>query len=237
MSEITAAVGSKTGGAVAGDAAGEAPETLRNYVGGQWVAVESGDAIEDRDPATGAVLARVPLSAAADVESAVRAAREAQPAWREVPPPGRARALIELRAVLDAHREELAALVTRDMGKTLRRRARRGRPRDRVGRGRDRDPAPAQGREPRGRRPRRRRRDGAPAGRRVAAITPFNFPAMIPLWFLPFAVACGNTFVLKPSEQDPLTSVRIFELIDARTRSSRPASSTSSTAPTTRSTR
>jgi malonate-semialdehyde dehydrogenase (acetylating)/methylmalonate-semialdehyde dehydrogenase len=214
VSDITAAVDAKTGGAVAGDAAGEAPETLRNYVGGQWVAVESDDAIEDRNPANGAVLARVPLSAAADVENAVRAAREAQPAWREVPPPRRARALFELRALLDAHREELAALVTKDMGKTS------ADALGEVGRGIESiEAASAIPHLLKG-----ENLEGVAAGLDVemvrqpvgvvAAITPFNFPAMIPLWFLPFAVACGNTFVLKPSEQDPLVSVRIFDLID-----------------------
>ncbi len=214
MSDTAAAVDSKTGSAVVTDGGGEPAETLRNYVGGEWVAVEGGDAIEDRNPANGAVLARVPLSGSADVESAVRAAREAQPAWRDVPPPRRARALFELRALLDAHRDELAALVTRDMGKTT------ADAFGEVGRGIESiEAASAIPHLLKG-----ENLEGIAAGLDiemvrqpvgvVAAITPFNFPAMIPLWFLPFAVACGNTFVLKPSEQDPLVSVRIFDLID-----------------------
>src|SRR6201746_1468537 len=94
--------------------------TLRNHVAGQWVEVDSGqDALVDRDPATGEVLANVPLSDAAAVNAAAAAAKAAQRDWREVPPQVRARHLMALREVLDAHRGELAALVTRDMGKTL----------------------------------------------------------------------------------------------------------------------
>jgi malonate-semialdehyde dehydrogenase (acetylating)/methylmalonate-semialdehyde dehydrogenase len=188
--------------------------TLRNHVAGQWVEVDAVETLVDRDPATGEVLANVPLSAAAAVNAAAAAARAAQRDWREVPPQVRARHLMALREVLDAHRGELAALVTRDMGKTLPDAT------GEVGRGIESVEAAigvphllkgenlegvARGvdvelvRQPVG---------------VVGAITPFNFPAMIPLWFLPFAVGCGNTFVLKPSEQDPLTSVRLFELID-----------------------
>jgi malonate-semialdehyde dehydrogenase (acetylating)/methylmalonate-semialdehyde dehydrogenase len=193
----------------------DAMETLRNYVNGDWVAVESGEAIDDRNPANGELLARVPLSAAADIERAVGAASEAQPAWRDVPPPRRARALFELRRVLDAHREELAALVTRDMGKTAE---------DALGEvGRGIESVEAASAIPhlmKG-----ENLEGVASGLDVemvrqpvgvvAAITPFNFPVMIPLWFLPYAVGCGNTFVLKPSEQDPLVSMRIFELIES----------------------
>ena len=184
--------------------------TLSNHIGGAW-APASGDAtLEDRDPATGALLAQVPLSTAADVDAAVRAARAALPAWRRPRRSVRARAVMALRDVLDDHRDELAELVTRDMGKTL-------------------DDAPAEvGRgiesvEAAMRRCRtcsrartwRASRRGVdvemvrqPVGV-VAAITPFNFPAMIPLWFLPYAVAAGNAFILKPSEQDPLAAERI----------------------------
>jgi malonate-semialdehyde dehydrogenase (acetylating)/methylmalonate-semialdehyde dehydrogenase len=155
----------------------------------------------------------VPLSVAADVERAVAAAAAAQPAWRATSPQARARALMALRQMLDAHRDELAAIVTADMGKTLPDalgevgrgiesveaaigvpHLLKGQNLEGVARGVDVEMV----RQPVG---------------VVAAITPFNFPAMIPLWFLPYAVACGNSFILKPSEQDPLASVRIFELI------------------------
>ncbi|HVW45958.1 MAG TPA: CoA-acylating methylmalonate-semialdehyde dehydrogenase [Solirubrobacterales bacterium] len=188
--------------------------TLRNHVAGRWVEVDAAETLVDRDPATGEVIANVPLSDAAAVDAAAAAAKAAQREWREVPPQVRARHLMALHEVLDAHRGELAALVTRDMGKTTDDAA------GEVGRGIESIEAAiaiphllkgenlegvARGvdvemvRQPVG---------------VVGAITPFNFPAMIPLWFLPFAVACGNTFVLKPSEQDPLPSVRIFELIE-----------------------
>src|SRR3954449_1633695 len=93
--------------------------TLQNYVAGRLVDAEASDALDDRDPATGELAARIPLSGAGDVDAAVRAARAAQPAWREVPPQERARAVMALRDVLLRHREEIAALVTADMGKTL----------------------------------------------------------------------------------------------------------------------
>jgi malonate-semialdehyde dehydrogenase (acetylating)/methylmalonate-semialdehyde dehydrogenase len=195
-----------------------APETgkvIGNYVGGQFVDVDpSRDRLEDRNPATGEVLAQVPLSGAVEVEAAVAAARAAFPAWRATSPMVRARAVMKLREVLDAHREELARLLTTDMGKTF----------DdafgEVGRGIESVehacaiPVLLKGEN----------LEGIATGVDVelvrqpvgviAAITPFNFPAMIPLWFLPYAIACGNTFILKPSEQDPLVSMRIMELID-----------------------
>jgi malonate-semialdehyde dehydrogenase (acetylating) / methylmalonate-semialdehyde dehydrogenase len=188
--------------------------TLSNYAGGEWVPSGSVETLRDLDPATGALLAEVPLSGTADVERAVAAACTAQPAWRATSPQNRARALMELRRVLDAHRGELAAIVTEDMGKTLDDAA------GEVGRGIESvESAIATPHLLKG-----QNLEGVATGVDVemvrqpvgvvAAITPFNFPAMIPLWFLPYAVACGNTFVLKPSEQDPLASVRMFELID-----------------------
>src|SRR5215218_7723185 len=190
-----------------------AARTLPNYVGGAWVDAAGDDVLNDLNPATGELLARIPLSGAADVDAAVRAARAAQPAWRETAPQVRARALYRLRDVLDAHREELATLVTRDMGKTI------DDARGEVGRGIESvEAAMAAPHLLKG-----QNLEGVARGLDVelvrqpvgvvAAITPFNFPAMIPLWFLPFALACGNAFILKPSERDPLTSERIVELI------------------------
>jgi malonate-semialdehyde dehydrogenase (acetylating)/methylmalonate-semialdehyde dehydrogenase len=188
--------------------------TLRNYVGGTWVEAAGAEALADRDPASGELLARVPLSGAAEVDAAVQAARAVQPAWRRTAPQVRARALYRLRDVLDAHREELGALVTRDMGKTI------DDARGEVGRGIESvEAAMAAPHLLKG-----RNLEGVASGVDVelvrqpvgvvAAITPFNFPAMIPLWFLPFALATGNAFILKPSERDPLTSERYVELID-----------------------
>ncbi|HZA90070.1 MAG TPA: CoA-acylating methylmalonate-semialdehyde dehydrogenase [Solirubrobacterales bacterium] len=189
--------------------------TLDNYVGAGWLAASAVDAIDDIDPATGVVAARVPLSGPDDVESAVRAAREAQPGWRAIPPQRRARAIMALREALWEHREELAQLVTADMGKTI------DDARGEVLRGiESTESACAIPHLLKG-----ENLEGVASGVDVelvrqpvgvvAAITPFNFPCMIPLWFLPFALATGNAFVLKPSERDPRPSVRIFELIDA----------------------
>jgi len=188
--------------------------TLANYVAGAWTVPVADETLETRNPATSELLAHVPLSGAADVDAAVSAARAAFPAWRATSPIKRARAVFALRDLLDSHRDELARLVTTDMGKTLADAA------GEVGRGIESTEAACAA-------PHMLKGDnleGVATGLDVemvrqpvgviAAITPFNFPAMIPLWFLPFAVACGNTFVLKPSESDPLTSARIFELID-----------------------
>jgi malonate-semialdehyde dehydrogenase (acetylating) / methylmalonate-semialdehyde dehydrogenase len=188
--------------------------TLQNYIGGQWRHAETSETLEDRDPATGELSARVPLSGAGDVEAAVRAARAAQPEWRAVPPQQRGRAVLALRDALVRHRQELTAVVTADMGKTL------ADADGEVGRGIESVESAAaiphllKGETLEG------VADGIdvelvrqPVGV-VAAITPFNFPAMIPLWFLPYAVACGNAFVLKPSERDPRPAERICELID-----------------------
>jgi malonate-semialdehyde dehydrogenase (acetylating) / methylmalonate-semialdehyde dehydrogenase len=187
---------------------------LRNYVGGSFTESSTAETLDDRNPATGEMLARVPLSNAADVDAAVRAARAAQLEWGATPVLERARALYRLREVLEQHFDELVRLVTRDMGKTLtdaRGEVRRGiesveaasgivtlmkgENLESVAHGIDVDMI----RQPVG---------------VVAAITPFNFPAMIPLWFLPFAIAAGNAFVLKPSEHDPLPSHRLIELVD-----------------------
>src|SRR3954451_10316146 len=187
---------------------------LSNYIAGEWRPASVTEVLEDRDPATGEVAALVPLSGAPDVDAAVRATREAQPAWREVPPQRRARAIMRLRSELTDRREELARLVTEDMGKTL------DDARGEVMRGIESvEAACAIPHLLKG-----ENLEGVAGGVDVelfrqpvgvvAAITPFNFPAMIPLWFLPFALACGNGFVLKPSERDPRPSELIFEVID-----------------------
>jgi malonate-semialdehyde dehydrogenase (acetylating)/methylmalonate-semialdehyde dehydrogenase len=191
-------------------------ETLRNFVGGRWVEAETGETREVRNPATDEVLARVPLGGAAEVDAAVRAAAAAFPAWRTTPPQERARYFFTLRESLVAHQDELARLIVTEMGKTL------DDARGEVQRGIDNVETACgipslmmgYGLE-----------DGAARGIDeevvfqplgvFAAVTPFNFPFMIAFWFLPYAVATGNTFVLKPSEQDPLVQQRVFELIEA----------------------
>ena len=172
--------------------------TLQNFVGGSFVDAATDSTLEDRDPATGELSARIPLSGAADVDAAVRAARQAQPAWREVPPQERARHVLALRDALIRHRDELTALVTADMGKTL------ADANGEVGRGIESvESAAAIPHLLKG-----ETLEGVASGIDVelvrqpvgvvAAITPFNFPAMIPLWFLPYAVASGNACILKP---------------------------------------
>jgi malonate-semialdehyde dehydrogenase (acetylating)/methylmalonate-semialdehyde dehydrogenase len=188
--------------------------TLQNYIAGQWRDAATGETLDDRDPATGELAARVPLSSAADVDAAVQAARAAQPAWREVSPQERARHLLAFRDALVRNRQELTGLVTADMGKTL------ADADGEVGRGIESvESAAAIPHLLKG-----ETLEGVATGLDVemvrqpvgvvAAITPFNFPAMIPLWFLPYAVACGNAFILKPSERDPRPSERICALID-----------------------
>ena len=193
-----------------------ATRTLDNYIAGQWTpATDATDVLDVTNPATGETLARVPLSGAADLDAAVAAARAALRPWREVSTIARARKLFELRERLSARADDLARSVTTEMGKTLadaRAEVARmiemvecacaipttmqGRILEDVSRNIDAETI----RQPVG---------------VCAAIVPFNFPAMVPFWFLPFAIACGNTFVLKPSEQVPLTQQIAFAELDA----------------------
>jgi malonate-semialdehyde dehydrogenase (acetylating) / methylmalonate-semialdehyde dehydrogenase len=165
------------------------------------------------NPATGEVLARVPLSAAADVDAAVQAARAAFPGWAATPVVERARLLFRYKMLLEDHLDELAQIVTRENGKTLadaRGEVRRGievvefacgAPTLMMG---ETVPDVARGVDCESFR--------FPIGV-VAGITPFNFPMMVPHWMIPVALACGNTFVLKPSERTPLSAVRFAELL------------------------
>jgi malonate-semialdehyde dehydrogenase (acetylating)/methylmalonate-semialdehyde dehydrogenase len=187
---------------------------LDNYVAGRWTPATGDDALDVTNPATGETLVRVPLSASADLDAAVNAARAALPEWRAVSAIGRARKLFELRQGLVERSDDLARSVTTEMGKTLpdaRAEVARmiemvecacalpttmqGRVLEDVARNVDAETI----RQPVG---------------VCAAIVPFNFPAMVPFWFLPFAIGCGNTFVLKPSEQVPMTQQIAFEVID-----------------------
>jgi malonate-semialdehyde dehydrogenase (acetylating)/methylmalonate-semialdehyde dehydrogenase len=187
---------------------------LDNYVGGRWTPATSSEELPVTNPATGDVLARVPLSSAADLDAAVAAARAALPAWRAVSVIERARRLFTLREAFQARREDMARSVTLEMGKTI------GDARAEVARMIEMVeaacavPTTMQGRilEDVS-----RNVDAETVRQPVgvcAAIVPFNFPAMVPFWFLPFAIACGNSFILKPSEQVPLTQQIAFELLD-----------------------
>src|SRR6201996_3057282 len=193
-----------------------ATRLLDNYIAGKWVPAQSATGeLDVTNPASGAVLARVPLSGRGDLDAAVEAARAALPEWRAVSVIARARKLFELRERLNARSEELARAVTSEMGKTIAdARAEVARMIEMV-EAATAIPTTMQGRiledVSRG-------IDAATIRQPVgvcAAIVPFNFPAMVPFWFLPFAIACGNTFVLKPSEQVPMTQQIAFEELHA----------------------
>ncbi len=187
---------------------------LLNYVGGSWQRPDTRDRLPVVNPATGTGLGDVPLSAAREVDTAVRAAAAALPAWRRTPPLERVQYLFKLKQKLEAALPELARTITEENGKTLgeaEAEFRRGIENVEVAAG---IPMLMQGvlsediasgvdelmiRQPVG---------------VVAIITPFNFPGMIPLWFLPYAIACGNTVVLKPSEKTPRTLAAVMRLID-----------------------
>ncbi|HEY3203005.1 MAG TPA: CoA-acylating methylmalonate-semialdehyde dehydrogenase [Thermoanaerobaculia bacterium] len=189
-------------------------ETVANFVGGRWVESQGIESLAVHNPATGEVIARAPLSTGGDLDAAVAAAKKAFPGWRDTPPVVRARAMFRFRSLLEEHFEEIAQTVTREHGKTLeesRGSVRRGiecvevacgTPSLLMGYGLENIASGIDGNVIR-----------QPIGV-CAAICPFNFPAMVPLWFLPFAVAAGNTFILKPSEQVPLTQRLIFGLLE-----------------------
>ncbi|HSL72676.1 MAG TPA: CoA-acylating methylmalonate-semialdehyde dehydrogenase [Longimicrobiales bacterium] len=187
-------------------------DTLPNFVAGQWQRAAAAETLDVINPATGELLGRTPMSDARDVGAAVEAARQAFPAWRATPPIERARILFRLKSLLEQHADALSASITREHGKNV---------------------AESRGELQRGVE-NIEHACGSPtlllgetledAGRGIdcetfrqplgvyAAITPYNFPVMIPLWFWPYAIATGNTFVLKPSEQDPITHQQIVQL-------------------------
>src|SRR4051812_29780383 len=165
------------------------------------------------NPATGETIRAVPFADAADVDAAVKAAVAAFPAWRATPPLRRARILNRFRDLVEQHQKEIASIVSEEHGKVL---------------------LDAMGSVQRGIEvvefacgaPHLLKGEHAESvGRDVdahsrlqpvgvcAGITPFNFPAMVPMWMFPMALACGNTFVLKPSEKDPSASIRLAELL------------------------
>src|SRR5215217_3561204 len=187
-------------------------EAVKNFVEGNLVATKVEEELEVPDPATGELLGRVPLSGVEDVDRAVRAAARAFEGWREEPVTRRARRMFRLQVLLEEHMEELAELCTRENGKHVEESKgeilrgievvelaaaittlMKGETLDQVSQGVD----VVLYKEPLG---------------VVTAITPFNFPVMIPLWFAPLAVATGNTFILKPSQRTPLSALRLAEL-------------------------
>lgn len=188
--------------------------TLSNFIDGAWVAPSGRELLDVTNPANGELLARVPLSPASDVAAAAEAAQKAFWEWRKVPPAERAKYLYKWKMLLEEHFEEIARLCTLEHGKTL------AESRGDLRRGIDNIdnalgiPMMMQGEalEDAG-----RGIDCVSTRRPLgvfAIIAPFNFPAMVPLWFMPYALATGNTIVLKPSEQVPMTQSRMWELLE-----------------------
>ena len=183
------------------------------YLGGEWSHASGLALAPVYNPSTGEVIAEVPLGGAAAVDAAVRAAHAAFPAWADTPPSERARVMFKYRTLLERDFEAIARLISREHGKTL------AESRGDLFRGFEvvelacaaptlltGEILPNMARGIDGELARH------PLGVCVG-ITPFNFPAMIPLWMFPLALVCGNTFVLKPSERVPLTAIRLTELL------------------------
>lgn len=187
---------------------------LGHYINGRWTASGSREWQNVFNPATGEHLAEVPLAEASEINAAVEAASAAGLGWRRTPPEDRIQPLFKLKVLLEENLEEISRIITQENGKTLgeakgeMRRAvenvevacgvpmmMQGYNLEDVARGIDETMV----RQPLG---------------VVAAITPFNFPGMIPFWFLPYAIATGNTFILKPSERVPMTMQFCFELLE-----------------------
>ena len=189
-------------------------DRLLNYIAGEWRPSAATDYLDVVNPATAEVLGRVPLSSAAQVDQAAQAAATAFPGWRRMPATERVQYLFKLKALLEEHFEDLSRTITQECGKTLdeaRGEMRRSIENVEVACG---IPMLMQGynaediasgidefmiRQPVG---------------VAAVIAPFNFPGMIPFWFMPYALACGNPYIVKPSERVPLTMQRVFQLLD-----------------------
>ena len=187
---------------------------ILNFINGEWVKPDVKEYLDVINPATGQVIARTPVSSAADVDAAARAASEAFPAWRRTPVNDRVQYLFKLRDLMRANHDEIARLITNECGKTFE--------------------------EARGEMVRAFENievacgmpmlmkgeiveDIAPGIDEImlrqpvgvcATIAPFNFPGMIPFWYLPYAIACGNTYMIKPSEKVPMTMQFIMKLIE-----------------------
>jgi len=190
-------------------------DTMKNHISGQWVGSTSSESLPIHNPATNEVIGYVPLSGSADVGLAVKSAAEAFPAWRRTPPTERIQYLFKLKDLLEENFEDISRTITIEHGKILgaskgeMRRAienvevacgiptmMRGQILEDIAPGIDEYMI----RQPLG---------------VCAIIAPFNFPGMIPFWFLPYALACGNTLVIKPSEKTPMTMQKVFTLFEA----------------------
>ncbi len=187
---------------------------LKNYINGEWVASTGSATIDVVNPATGEVIEQVPAGTKADIDNAVAAAQAVAKKWRDTPAEQRIQYLFKMKRVLDDHADEIAAICTDECGKTY------GESKAEVIRAVENVevacgiPTMMQSqfsediatgidefmiRQPLG---------------VCACIAPFNFPIMIPFWFMPYAIACGNTYIVKPSEKVPMSMARIFELLE-----------------------
>lgn len=188
--------------------------TLKNYINGQWVESKGKSMLDVINPASGKVISKVPVGTKDDIQDAAGAAHQAWKAWRNTPASQRIQYLFKMKQVLEAHTDEIAEICTNECGKTFAEsKAEMVRALENI--------ETACGipilmqsefsediatgidefmiRQPLG------------VG---ASISPFNFPIMIPFWFMPYALACGNTYIVKPSEKVPMTMARIFELFE-----------------------
>ncbi|MFT4710355.1 MAG: malonate-semialdehyde dehydrogenase (acetylating)/methylmalonate-semialdehyde dehydrogenase [Planctomycetota bacterium] len=188
-------------------------ERLQNYVGGEWIDSTSKTTGQVHNPATGELIGECPFSTTEELDHAVAVAKQAFDGWRRTPVEERIQPLFRLKTLLDANAKDMAAILTREHGKTLSEALgsvqrgiqmveaatsapslMMGQALEDISRGIDCQSV----RQPVG---------------VFTCIAPFNFPAMVPLWFFPFAVACGNTFVCKPSEQVPFSQKFMWELV------------------------
>lgn len=187
---------------------------LKNYINGEWVASTGDASIPVINPATGKVIENVPAGTADDINNAVEAASAIAKAWRDTPATQRIQYLFRMKRILEAHSDEISEICTNESGKTFAESKAEvvravenievacGIPTmlqsqfsEDIAKGIDEFMI----RQPLG---------------VCACIAPFNFPVMIPFWFMPYAIACGNTYIVKPSEKVPATMTRIFELIE-----------------------
>ncbi|HEX9193581.1 MAG TPA: CoA-acylating methylmalonate-semialdehyde dehydrogenase, partial [Burkholderiales bacterium] len=195
------------------DAALAKVRELSHFIGGKHVPGESGRFGDVFNPTVGALAAKAPLASKAEVERAIANAREAFTGWSETSPVTRARVMFRFKELIERHMDELALLISNEHGKVL---------------------SDAKGSVQRGLEVvefacgishlmKGEYSDNITSGMDLysmrqplgvcAGITPFNFPAMVPMWMFPVAIACGNTFVLKPSEKDPSCPLRLAELM------------------------
>ena len=187
---------------------------LKNYIGGEWAASQSSEIQDVHNPATGEVIAQVPLSTVEEVNQVVTAAKEAFQEWRETPPLVRARYMFRLKELMEENFEDVARTSVKEHGKILdesRGEVRRAIENVEMAAG---IPSLMMGYNA---------EDIAleideecvlqPVGV-FCCVAPFNFPTMVPFWFMPYAIACGNTYIVKPSDLCPISQNRVFEILD-----------------------